>query len=607
MVTWSDIQDKWSAPKLGHVADELAHAKKQLSSLSDEANSLRAECWTGQSAMAAEAAARSISHALNSYALQISSTQKGLQRAQPEVSTLVKDVDAVITDATSAGLKIDIDGTVTAPSPVNANDYVIGGQLDPVSFSAAKAAQANLVDRYQFQVNALLTRADTLDREVEGLLLTAIGQVAPAGSTLSEALTDGQHLPPLPARGASATEVRDWWDGLPKADKDWLVEHESQLIGNLNGVPAVMRDKANRLTNEREVNDFADLFRSRGLKPPSDADELKKWQHSALHGRPHPELTELLSDRSFVERYAGAMSIRDEVEKGKYEFFDEALRKPVSVPRLLYAYDTAAFDGQGRAAIAYGNPDTAHNVAVSVPGLESRVTNIDNLAGDAAQLYQESYFADRGHQTSTIAWQGYNAPEWGSSVLTHGRADAGAPSLAEDMAALHDTLKNKGKLTVVAHSYGSTMTADALQNTSMAKSVDQVILIGNPGVGTMHSVSDMHLREGQLFVGSASNDRVTTLVDGLGNDPASDQFDGEVRFKAESVDRGKGTLFGDHSRYYQPDSESLSNMADIVTGQADQLAQSGMLAPERLSAPSPYGVWTVDAESGRAPTGDHHR
>ena len=81
-----------------------------------------------------------------------------------------------------------------------------------------------------------------------------------------------------------------------------------------------------------------------------------------------------------------------------------------------------------------GNPDTATNIAVCVPGLESRVSKMDQIGGDAYALYRESLAADPAHQTAVIAWQGYDAPEF-SNVMFQDHADAGARLLAADVAA----------------------------------------------------------------------------------------------------------------------------------------------------------------------------
>jgi pimeloyl-ACP methyl ester carboxylesterase len=110
-----------------------------------------------------------------------------------------------------------------------------------------------------------------------------------------------------------------------------------------------------------------------------------------------------------------------------------------------------------------------------------------------------------------------------------------------------------GMLTVVGHSYGSTTTGLALQRENL--DVDQVVLIGSPGVGgEARTVADLGLDRSQVFVGSARRDPVTTFPDSLGEDPSEEVF-GATRFKAESVERSWHTDPADHSpvlRHGQP-------------------------------------------------------
>ena len=84
-----------------------------------------------------------------------------------------------------------------------------------------------------------------------------------------------------------------------------------------------------------------------------------------------------------------------------------------SWPVMLWAYDPAAFLGQGRAAIAIGNPDEADNIAVIVPGAGSSVARGWLAAGhDAAiNLYDQSFVAQPDEATSVIAWMGYDTPD----------------------------------------------------------------------------------------------------------------------------------------------------------------------------------------------------
>ncbi len=164
---------------------------------------------------------------------------------------------------------------------------------------------------------------------------------------------------------------------------------------------------------------------------------------------------------------------------------------------------------------------------------------------------------------------------------------------------------------MVGHSYGSTTTGVALQHEGLK--VDQVALIGSPGVGgDAKSVADLGLKRSQVFVGSASQDLVTEVPPVLGANPSMATFNA-TRFEAESIKRGTGANIDDHSRYYDAlnQSESLYALAEIVTGHGDRLGHDGMLAPprsmqtvgtDRFGRPI-QGV--VDLEASRIPTAGH--
>ncbi|WP_219108484.1 alpha/beta hydrolase [Austwickia sp. TVS 96-490-7B] len=308
---------------------------------------------------------------------------------------------------------------------------------------------------------------------------------------------------------------------------------------------------------------------------------------------------------------------------------------------LLYAYEPSQYEGRGRAAVAFGDPDTAHHVAVCVPGLGSQVSKIDEVGGDAAALYEASKRADPTHDRAVIAWQGYDAPQLGVEdplgVAHQDKALAGAHLLNRDVSAIAATRAGAGKLTVVGHSYGSTTTGLALQRDGMGARIDQAVLLGSPGVGgSAKTVADLGMSGDRVFVGSASRDLVTTGFQYLGHDPANEDF-GATRFDAESPDRKPaGASLQDHSRYYErvsepakPDqdktgeasgstgagskgqkqiekySESLYSMGMIATGRGGELEGEGLTAPGRKThvVSTPHGGFTssIDPEWQRHP------
>src|SRR5205823_7054580 len=86
-------------------------------------------------------------------------------------------------------------------------------------------------------------------------------------------------------------------------------------------------------------------------------------------------------------------------------------------------------EGDGRVAEVFGNLDTAHDVAVVVPGMGNQQSNFDTQLRPKAQaLYGEAGWR-AGTGVATIAWLGYDAPE-GASAALPGAADDGAPHLA---------------------------------------------------------------------------------------------------------------------------------------------------------------------------------
>ncbi|AKU18310.1 alpha/beta hydrolase [Luteipulveratus mongoliensis] len=403
--------------------------------------------------------------------------------------------------------------------------------------------------------------------------------------------------PPQPQR------VNAWWTALRPDQRSALLRSNPHYYGNLNGVPSADRHGANRIMLERDLAAGAQLFREHGLKPPAsaaEAERLPTWQLKAIGYYDGP-ITLMVDE-----------GVRGRLNRFKTALSTQATTQPQGGMRpILLAYDSGRYENEGRVAIAYGDPDSAANVAYAVPGLESRGSKVSQVGGDAYNLWAEANKAGPSAPTAVIAWQGYDAPEL-TNVASEAKARAGARLLTRDVAALTVTNHHDPNVTVVGHSYGSTTTTLALQSEGLADHVDQVVLIGSPGVGgDADSVSDLHLNRDQLFVGSASRDVVTTDYQLLGTDPAEEGF-GATRFKAENVHRDAGLPWqvGDHSRYYDPGSESLYAIADIVSGHRGELAAHDLLAGSRQSevGGSPYvgpTSTTHDPEHDRAPTGGH--
>jgi hypothetical protein len=401
---------------------------------------------------------------------------------------------------------------------------------------------------------------------------------------------------PIPPPQTSAEDVNKWWNSLSAEDKARLIAAHLPELGNLNGVPVIVRSEVNEAVMNDDLSRVQDVANQRGVS----VDEVVA--NPARYGLTATDIT----------RYNNASQTRKGLDASAKAVDEQG--NPAEV--FLLKYQPTAFGGDGAAAIAMGNPDKAANTAVLVKGLGSGVSAGTLANPDGVRLYEEAARADWGKDTAVVMWMGYDAPD---TVLDPGlyepnMARTGGQALAADVNALAVTHEGApSHVTVVGHSYGSTTVSDAAAAYGMH--ADDVVLVGSPGTDLAHSAADFHLSpSGHLYVGAASGDAVTwspghvtmpgtdVALGGLGPDPAADGY-GSTRFKAEVPGNSVDPVY-DHSHYFDKDSESLFSIADVVSGHGDALQHDGMTAHHRGE------YWTpdwVDPEAARpATTGHRH-
>lgn len=359
-----------------------------------------------------------------------------------------------------------------------------------------------------------------------------------------------------PPDGASPGEVNAWWDSLSSEEQQAIMAAAPGAIGNLDGVPASARDEANRVSLSRDLH------------------ELEMLQERAEQG----DGTMTMTERQLLEN---ARAAQDAIDKAEGRLDPQTL-EPIDAN--LYMYDPGAFGGDGRMALAYGDPDTADHVSVHVPGMTTDMTSAVGNGDDAWAAYAASR-SDTTDTVATMAWIGYDAPDnFGPSgmdifqVAGEGLAEEGGDRLADTMDGLDAIRDDDPHVTVVGHSYGSTTTGHGAA--SGMSGVDDIVLIGSPGAGADHRADDLGVGEDHVWVGTNSSDPVSYLGDEgavggigtLGHDPADREFGG-TRFQAEDTERFDGYNYSidQHTSYYEQNSESLSNMSQIITGQYDDV------------------------------------
>ncbi|MFH9755338.1 alpha/beta hydrolase [Streptomyces griseus] len=374
------------------------------------------------------------------------------------------------------------------------------------------------------------------------------------------------HLSERIPQNAAPAERKAWWDGLSPEERERYVELVPERIGNLDGIPVLARDAANR----------------RNL--PALIDKLE--------GVDTDKARDQLAGLREIERQLN--------ENGKPPMY------------LIGIGD----EGNGRAIVSFGNPDASQHVSAYVPGLNTSLD--EEFAKNDLGRARDTAIGAQGYDESTasIVWLGYDAPQLPDkdgvagyfAVMGTGRAEKGGEAYRGFMDGISVTNQNKDPhLTAIGHSYGSRTVGAAAAKPGGIPGVDDIILVGSPGVGVDHAV-DLGVGSEHVFVGAAANDPVTKLpsktqvvVGGIGlalggpggayiagdladpgdddlwfgKDPASKAF-GARRFPVADgppLVSGSGISLDSHSNYFSPERDAVSadSIALIVSGNADRL------------------------------------
>ena len=342
------------------------------------------------------------------------------------------------------------------------------------------------------------------------------------------------YCPPPPPPSRSASENAQWWSGVPAAEQDYYATAYPSQIGGMDGLPAEARHEANMVTLRNDAQNGHDRDSAQAL----------------------------------LERIEGSQG------------------GDASDRILLLGYEPPGQDGNPDAKViaALGNPDTAENIGIYVPGT---TTNLGSVGGDIdrmAALQAQAEMIPNSGDTSTIVWLGYDAPDNLLAATQAHHATDGAPALRDFTFGLRASHQGpEARTTVIGHSYGATVvgTADAMAGDGLA--VNDMVAMGSPGMGyeaderrpgwgpfridspLVDDISDLHIGKDHFWAGAASNDPVT-YTEVHGNSPVDWSFDGQRI--------ATGSASG-HSEYWKPDTEALRNQAYILTGNYGQVSTEG--------------------------------
>jgi Alpha/beta hydrolase len=290
-------------------------------------------------------------------------------------------------------------------------------------FAQAAASPGDARATFVQQVAAMV---DTMKNE-------AAARISAAGPATAR---PAQEMAPAgPPNPDDPRAVKAWWDGLHEEERDYFRTKGYQTIRNLDGVPAADRDQANRHALTDAIVGLQDQERHEPGSTNGRRDALVNLQKR------------LETDQNL----------------------------------LLIGFDN---EGDGKAIVSVGNPDTAKHVSTLVPGITNELDNIDPQISRANDLRADG-------DTASIVWLDYNTPEaapfgGGGDSLTlfsRDRAAEGAGDLARFQNGLRAThVGDPSFNTVIAHSYGTTVAGLAAYDHGL--NTDRLVLVAStdPGV-----------------------------------------------------------------------------------------------------------------------------
>ena len=508
-LTWSSITS-WNPGPLDNAATDLYQASQGLREAYDTGEgavcAVRSE---GAAVLAMRAATSKNLSALEQALTNVNGALMAIEGARDGVATIKARVLDAQAYASANNCTIASDGSVTC---------IPDNPTDGPSVGTALHHQQTLKEK----IETILKDAERVDSELSSAL-SAIN---------SDTYTDGDGadnkvvgVPDFPQANWSPSQNAAWWRALPEERKRFLTEHCPDTIRHLDGLPATIRNEANRLALEGYVDAHGTHQRGALAEAEEAINKAQRKLSSLMSRGTAPDrmlVTSGLSNIALpaaraeleraIEAYEDLKTIHDQIDSKKHA--DAYL--------LDFNYDTKHH--RTTAIISIGNPDTATHVSTLVPGIGTNVQDsLPEYMDINDRLRAQTRHAGLDpNNVAAISYLGYVAPKNSFHDLGIFQAadidyaKEGAPKIARFMEGLraHGNANNHTFLnTLATHSYGSTAGGIAATQTAPG-TIDRLILTGSPGSG-VQSIDQYNVPKGHVYESSAY---AGDMVEGLGTD-----------------------------------------------------------------------------------------
>ena len=570
-ITWANILE-WETRPLDEIAQTWFEASQGLRDAyekgQDHLNALQSE---GEAVTAMRATTITNLASLERALTNVNGALMAIEGARDGVGEVIGHADSALASAAAHECTIDADGTVHTIDPDTKNQDIL-------------RAKISLSD----MVKEILKYADQVDTD----LYHALQDIN------NDRYTDGDGennkvvgVPDLPQPNWTPSQVAAWWNSLTYEQQQFLTDRRPDDIRHLDGLPAVVRDKANHHALHGYLH--ADgKYRQGALKDAEEeAIEARKEYDKALadeanaakKGSSGPAMLNHLPDgklQKAKERLDRATEALDDLIAIDTQTDDMTRRRKGLPPAYLLDFDYDKKYQRTTAIVSAGNPDTATHVSTLVPGIG---TNVRDSLGQYMEINdrlreQTKHAGINPNTVATISYLGYVAPRNdGANIVQAANIDyanRAAPKLAQFEEGLRASANANGHKflnTLLTHSYGSTTGGKSA--TLMAPgTVDRLILTGSPG-GGVDSIDEYNVPKKQVYVSAVpSGDSVEGLgsIIGYGEDPRKlegiTHLSGDATGSADYKISFRGFSTVNHMAYFHEGTRTSQDFANIIAG-----------------------------------------
>ena len=575
-ITWANILE-WETRPLDEIAQTLFEASQGLRDAyekgQDHLNALQSE---GDAVTAMRATTISNLASLERALTNVNGALMAIEGARDQVGQVMVEINEITSFATANECTIHQDGSVSATE------------------KGKDAAQ-----KVELGIETLLEKADQVDTD----LYHALQDIN------NDRYTDGDGennkvigVPDLPQPNWSPSQVAAWWKSLTYEQQQFLVDRRPDDIRHLDGLPAVVRDKANKHALDGYLH--AD-----GTYRVGEFEESKAELSSAMeeYDKAKKEYFKAASETStnripsgLREKYlkaAGRVRIAqesyDDLAAIRRQTNDTERAKSGLPPAYLLDFNYDEKFHRTTAVVSSGNPDTATHVSTFVPGIG---TNVRDSLGSYMEMnerikQQTAHVGVNPNNVATISYLGYVAPRNDGRHIVQaaliGFANQAAPKLAqfeEGLRASANANNHQFTNTLFTHSYGSTTGGKAAALTAPG-TIDRLILTGSPGSG-VQSIDEYNVPKEHVYVSAVPQG---DAVEGLGFDSSygkdprelagitylsGDATDAKGYWHPLPIDadpdtRGKDILShltANHMSYFEEGTRTSQDFANIIAG-----------------------------------------